>query len=657
MVSWQQPLALRGNSSLPNTYKTTDNENFESAGATPSQVNHLVWQGLPGVYLAATPDGLMKTVDGGATWDYLRPNATFGGDWPGGAVGKQVAFAIGPRTCPTTEEPPSDDCEGSQLFMLSYDSAASEPSRFFRLANGSWSMVSDLADYQDPHWVQRHGDKYYVVDTLNGSSEDGTGYGGGQLLISDDAFATVNVSSSQVIYTYSVAGSRIWAFRGPEIPSENIAYSDDDGVTWIDSRAITDVDNFGHIAASGSKIAAPWITNSDILMVEVSIDNGATWNSFPITEANDNGDFYAPNAIWAYWLPSGRLAVVYKKDNDIDTRLFVSYSDDNGVTWTDVEITPIESGFSGLLEVVATDAGALFILVNQGTGQGVWRSGGGATSWEVIDFPVDAEQAYAITFENNTETLYGRFDGGAAYHVFSLANALTGTTWEELPYPIEADGLTANNLIAGCSTGLINWHTIDQEQSPGFSSDLDFSFTNPQDGTYLVMLPVVMYQNSGAAPATPVPTGDLTWTLVDDIGTADSNGNRVLLWWAEMLASDPASINVVVPASGDDVFYRGSVAFSKGFNTTTPIVQTVTAVIPVTGATATLDLDPFASPANYGFTVGFDTDWAVTDWEAIAVDPTLYDVPAFFHQSELDAVWDCSEPNPAQLIAVELAVL
>lgn len=84
---------------MPSTYYTPDDENFATVGATPTQVNHLVWQGLPGVYLAATNNGLMKTVDGGLTWDYLRPNATFSNTWPAGSFGRQISFSIGPREC------------------------------------------------------------------------------------------------------------------------------------------------------------------------------------------------------------------------------------------------------------------------------------------------------------------------------------------------------------------------------------------------------------------------------------------------------------------------------------------------------------------------------------------------------------------------------
>lgn len=79
----------------------TDNDrNFTNVSTPPSNIRQLIWQGLPGVYLAAANGGLYKTVDYGATWGVLRPNTEFGTAWPGGASGYQVSMAIGPRECP-----------------------------------------------------------------------------------------------------------------------------------------------------------------------------------------------------------------------------------------------------------------------------------------------------------------------------------------------------------------------------------------------------------------------------------------------------------------------------------------------------------------------------------------------------------------------------
>lgn len=82
---------------MPDVYKTTDNQNFSVPGASPSQINQLIWQGLPGKYIAAADDGLYTTIDGGVTWGKLYPNTEFATTLPGGAVPRQLAFSVGPN--------------------------------------------------------------------------------------------------------------------------------------------------------------------------------------------------------------------------------------------------------------------------------------------------------------------------------------------------------------------------------------------------------------------------------------------------------------------------------------------------------------------------------------------------------------------------------
>lgn len=68
-------------------------------GTPPSEINHVLWQGLPGSYLAAADGGLLKSINYGNNWGNMRPNAEFATSWPAGAVGRKVAYVIGPRQC------------------------------------------------------------------------------------------------------------------------------------------------------------------------------------------------------------------------------------------------------------------------------------------------------------------------------------------------------------------------------------------------------------------------------------------------------------------------------------------------------------------------------------------------------------------------------
>lgn len=78
-------------------FRTEDDAAFTLASSPASPINQLVWQGLPGKYLAAADGGLYTTLDHGGQWGFLRPSTEFGTTWPVGAVGYQAAFAVGPR--------------------------------------------------------------------------------------------------------------------------------------------------------------------------------------------------------------------------------------------------------------------------------------------------------------------------------------------------------------------------------------------------------------------------------------------------------------------------------------------------------------------------------------------------------------------------------
>lgn len=82
------------------TFSADDGVTFvEGTTGAPSQIRHVVWElGLLDVYLGAADDGIVKSLDGGDTWGYIRPHAGVGTTWPAGADGKQVAIAFTPPT-------------------------------------------------------------------------------------------------------------------------------------------------------------------------------------------------------------------------------------------------------------------------------------------------------------------------------------------------------------------------------------------------------------------------------------------------------------------------------------------------------------------------------------------------------------------------------
>lgn len=79
-------------------YFTDNNDDFVFREA--STINHLIWLGVEGSYLAVNDTGLLFSMDKGFGFGVLRPNPTLGSPaWPAGAVGRGLALGLGPRGC------------------------------------------------------------------------------------------------------------------------------------------------------------------------------------------------------------------------------------------------------------------------------------------------------------------------------------------------------------------------------------------------------------------------------------------------------------------------------------------------------------------------------------------------------------------------------
>lgn len=100
----------------------------EGSAGSPSQINHVVWElGLLDVYLGAAAGGLVKSLDGGDTWGYIRPHAGVGTTWPAGAEGKQVGIRL---TAPTP-------C--ANIYSLAHDTNGA--GILLHLSNNVWTEV------------------------------------------------------------------------------------------------------------------------------------------------------------------------------------------------------------------------------------------------------------------------------------------------------------------------------------------------------------------------------------------------------------------------------------------------------------------------------------------------------------------------------------
>lgn len=74
-------------------YADDDGVTFVDQGTFTEQINFVVHEaGQKNVYLGVTDDGIVKTIDAGDNWGYVRPHAGEGTTWPVGAIGYQVAY-------------------------------------------------------------------------------------------------------------------------------------------------------------------------------------------------------------------------------------------------------------------------------------------------------------------------------------------------------------------------------------------------------------------------------------------------------------------------------------------------------------------------------------------------------------------------------------
>lgn len=191
--------------------------------------------------------------------------------------------------------------------------------------------------------------------------------------------------------------------------------------------------------------------------------------------------------------------------------------------------------------------------------------------------------------------------------------------------------------------------------SANFNSGIPLvvTFTNPQDGVYFCLLTADMQLvAAGAQPATPTITGDLTWTLVQDIGTAVTGSpKRLMTWVALMSPVHPATVTASLDG-GANALLTAQVRYTQGL--TLPLVQSLSGEA---GAAPplTLDLADFASESNVGIgltgTGGGAGYVGPPGWTQIS--GAASDFVVYYHIRSADAVWQFTAGTALQAIAME----
>ncbi len=406
------------------TYSASDGINFVAgANPSPSQINHLFWEsGQANVYIGAAAAGIVKTVDHGETWGYIRPLGAL--TWPAGAVGYQISFVAAPQ------EPPEAD-----LYIAARDNAVPAESLYARMTTGfGWTE-------KDPGNEPPGNDKTLI-------------YCGEGLLVLGGRDAAADFRRSQdygelwtTIALPSATGPRLafdrtnrrlWAVTSISPSTNNIYYSDNDGTTWTLADTFASAGSFSFTisvrADNPNYIVATWATGPAGARVRVSTDGGVTWATQTVT-----GMGFAPNA-GALWIPfqgtaNGRIIYV-GDDGDI------AVSDDAGATWTVKHLGSFtapglsalamirQGGMSGpVFAVAGSTAIPAFLLM---------RSLDLGDNWEEIGALPAATEPKGLVYDLLTDSLYMVFQGSSSCYKLATAGSRTGWTtiaagdWENL---------------------------------------------------------------------------------------------------------------------------------------------------------------------------------------------------------------------------------
>lgn len=387
------------------TYRTPDNQYFYPGGSTPSQVNQILWQGLPGVYLAITSNGLMKTVNDGQTWGYLRPNAEFSNTWPAGAVGRQVSFMVGARCC--NEEDIFAFGHGDMYaWFLNNDQDNSLLAKY--LGDSQWQSLGSISGFLvEPSFsTERSGLNSDIV--ANGVDLDTD-----KIYVSLDggiSFSTLTSPSGITIYIAVDAMGRYWLTT----TSGELWFSIDKGQTWSSSRDPTGATAPGpaYIMPHPTKpdvIAIAWPVSPDYVDLKVATtqDGGLNWEVVQLDSAAGETVVLPgirPYLVWTNYSPAcegpvDRLSVIYTKAAGIfptwNSSIRTSYSEDYGATWSAIEDIRSFSGSVGSGPVVhslgVTSNGVHIWVVpdyfNDGTDEGILFRSKLGIDWEELSSP------------------------------------------------------------------------------------------------------------------------------------------------------------------------------------------------------------------------------------------------------------------------------
>ena len=421
------------------SYYAADGINFAAGGAAPSQINHLFWEsGQANVYIGAAAGGIVKTVDHGTTWGYIRPLGAL--TWPVGAVGYAISFVAAPQ-----EQPDAD------LYAIYSVTAAADLYRRLSVGN-DWAtkdgappeLSLGLRYFSNGQMI--HCERHVAGNGFQVSSDFGETWAATAKPGGDWGPIDANLSPNGRLWL-------LWVNSTTAPDLMRVYYSDDFGatITLSKEQSITQVTLLGGGCVAvhptdSNRIAASCVGIAARPNLVVTTDGGASW-----TLVSAGAILYAGLEPRLAWI-GARLVLV--NDNVFTVRIAVS--DDDGVTWTTKFTKVTGGGGSSDVDLIrAGSMGALFAFDGEASPNGTLaRSLDHGDSWvEIGAFPSTGTNINGMAYDLLTDSLFITFNNSAVVRKLPNAStvdwsAVAAADWESLPDISASGGAVAATGLA-----------------------------------------------------------------------------------------------------------------------------------------------------------------------------------------------------------------